>query len=78
MSGLFAIMSVFGGCSDDNTSDNFRLDGDCWLASLKLDEYEGVINNENMTVTVGVPVVPLDEWMRTPSSRMLPATSPKG
>lgn len=56
MSGLFAIMSVFGGCSDDNTSDNFRLDGDCWLASLKLDEYEGVINNENMTVTVGVPV----------------------
>lgn len=56
LSGLFVTAVAFGGCSDDNTSDNFRLDGDCWLTDLALDEYEGTIDNEAMTVTVGVPV----------------------
>lgn len=52
---LFAV-SVFAlaSCSDDNTSD-LRLDGDTWITSFALDEYEGVIDNVNRTVTVGVP-----------------------
>lgn len=53
---LLLAVSVFAlaSCSDDNTSD-LRLDGDTWITSFALDEYEGVIDNVNRTVTVGVP-----------------------
>lgn len=49
-----ALLTAVAGCNDDNTS-NLRLDGDTWLESLTLDEYEGVIDNDAMTVVVGVP-----------------------
>lgn len=51
-----AVMMLAGvaGCNEDNTSD-LRLDGDTWLTTLQLDEYEGVIDNSTMSVTVGVP-----------------------
>ncbi len=45
---------AFTACDDDNTSD-MRLDGECWLTELKIDDYAGIIDNDNMTVTVGVP-----------------------
>lgn len=48
------LLAAVAGCNDDNTSD-LRLDGDTWLESLTLDEYEGVIDNAAMTVVVGVP-----------------------
>lgn len=49
-----ALLTAVAGCNDDNTSD-LRLDGDTWLESLTLDDYEGVIDNSTMTVVVGVP-----------------------
>lgn len=49
------LMTVaFTACDDDNTSD-MRLDGDCWLTEIKIDDYAGTIDNNNMTVTVNVP-----------------------
>lgn len=48
------MLAGLAGCNDDNTSD-LRLDGDAWLTALQLDGYEGVIDNTEMTVTVGVP-----------------------
>ena len=43
------------GCDDDNTSD-LQLSGDTWLKTLKLDEYQGIIDNSTKSVVVGVPV----------------------
>lgn len=53
---LFILLSLIFivGC-DDNTSD-LQLSGDTWLKTLKLDEYQGIIDNSNKTVVVGVPV----------------------
>lgn len=54
---------AFTACDDDNTSD-LRLDGDCWLTEFKIDDYAGVIDNDNMTVTVGVPETYATEAMK--------------
>ncbi len=53
---LFILLSLIFivGC-DDNASD-LQLSGDTWLKTLKLDEYQGIIDNSNKTVVVGVPV----------------------
>lgn len=53
--GITATGFAFEGCSNDNTSD-LQLDGDCWLTEFSLDNYEGVIDNTDMTVTVGIPL----------------------
>lgn len=43
------------GCDDDNTSD-LQLDGQTWLKELRLDDFQGVIDNTTKTVVVGIPV----------------------
>lgn len=48
-------MAFVAGCDDDNTSD-LQLNGQTWLNTLQLDEYQGVIDNSTKTVVVGVPV----------------------
>lgn len=54
---LFILLSLIFivGCDDDNTSD-LQLSGDTWLKTLKLDEYQGIIDNSTKSVVVGVPV----------------------
>lgn len=53
---FFIVLSLFlmVGCDDTETS--LQLDGDTWLKTLKLDEFQGVIDNSNKTVLVEVPV----------------------
>lgn len=54
---LFVVLSMIFivGCGDDNTSD-LQLGGQTWLKALQLDEFQGVVDNSNKTVVVGVPV----------------------
>lgn len=53
---LFALLLSTGlaGCDDDNAS-NLRLDGETFINSLRLDEYDAEIDNIAKTVKVGVP-----------------------
>lgn len=53
---FFIVLSLFlmVGCDDTETS--LQLSGDTWLKTLKLDEFQGVIDNSNKTVLVEVPV----------------------
>lgn len=53
---FFIVLSLFlmVGCDDTETS--LQLNGDTWLKTLKLDEFQGVIDNSNKTVLVEVPV----------------------
>lgn len=44
------------GCSDDNQS-NLQLDGDTWITVFELDEYAGVIDRTNKTITVALPEI---------------------
>ena len=41
-------------CSDDNVSD-LRLNGDCKVEALALDNYEGIIDMSSRTVVVRLP-----------------------
>ena len=54
---FFILLSLafIAGCDDDNTSD-LQLNGQTWLNSLQLEEYQGIIDNSTKTVVVGVPV----------------------
>lgn len=50
-----ALIVAASGCNDDNKSD-LQLSGDTWLTAIELDEqYTGVIDRSDKTVTVGVP-----------------------
>ena len=42
------------GCDDNTTS--LQLGGDTWLKSLKIDDFQGIIDNSNKTVVIEVPV----------------------
>ena len=55
---LGAICLLFGiaACSDDNTSD-LRLDGDCMVEALALDNYQGNIDLLSRTIIVRLPEV---------------------
>ena len=48
------LMLLAAGCNSDNTSD-LLLEGDTWLKTFQLDEYQGTIDNANKTIVVGVP-----------------------
>ena len=51
---FFILLSLafIAGCDDDNTSD-LQLNGQTWLNSLQLEEYQGIIDNSTKTVVVG-------------------------
>lgn len=50
----FSALVAFTACNDDNVSD-LRLDGDCAVTALSADDYEGVIDATEKTITVRVP-----------------------
>ena len=50
------------GCDDNET--NLQLSGDTWLKTLVIDDFQGVIDNTNKTVVVGVPVTYDTEAMK--------------
>lgn len=53
---FFIVLSLIFmvGCDDNTTS--LQLSGDTWLKSLKVDDYQGVIDNATKTVVIEVPV----------------------
>lgn len=53
---LFIVLSLIFmvGCDDSETS--LQLTGDTWLKTLKVDEFQGIIDNANKTVLIEVPV----------------------
>ena len=52
---LILFLIVISGC-DKNDKSSFLLGGDTYIEKIVLDEqYEGVIDNENASITVGVP-----------------------
>ena len=50
---FFILLSLafVAGCDDDNTSD-LQLNGQTWLNTLQLDEYQGVIDNSTKTINI--------------------------
>ena len=50
------------GCDDNTTS--LQLGGDTWLKSLKIDDFQGIIDNSNKTVVIEVPVAYNTEAMK--------------
>lgn len=50
---LLGLMMLLGSCNDDNLG--LQMDGECWLTNFQIDGYDGIIDNANMTVTVGIP-----------------------
>lgn len=55
---IYMIMAVLAlvACSEDNVSD-LRLDGNCTITSLALDNYEGTIDQAARMITVRVPEI---------------------
>lgn len=52
---LFIVLSLvlMVGCDE---SESLQLNGDTWLKTLKVDDYQGVIDNSTKTVVIEVPV----------------------
>ncbi len=53
---LFCTGLLFTACSDDNVSD-LRLDGDCMIESISLDNYEGTIDLNSRSIVVRLPEI---------------------
>lgn len=52
---LTLFLVVMSGCNNENKS-SLSLDGDTFINKIVLDEqYEGVIDNKNGSITIGVP-----------------------
>ena len=56
------LLIAVSGCSDDNKS-NLLLNGDTWITTFELDNYAGVIDRSNKTITVALPEVYATEAM---------------
>ena len=54
--GAICIICGFAACSDDNVSD-LRLNGDCMVESIALDNYEGTIDLASRSILVRLPEV---------------------
>lgn len=52
---LFAIMAILAVISCDDNTSGLRLDGDCTVEELQLDNYDGIIDITSRTVTVRLP-----------------------
>ncbi len=54
--GALLVICGLTACSDDNTSD-LQLNGDCMVESIKLDNYEGIIDLPSRSIVVRLPEV---------------------
>lgn len=48
------LLIAAAGCSDDNKS-SLQLNGDAWITTFELDQYAGVIDRTDRTITVALP-----------------------
>ena len=54
--GVMLVICGFASCSEENISD-LQLDGECMVESIKLDNYEGIIDLPSRSITVRLPEI---------------------
>lgn len=53
---FFIVLSLIFMIGCDGNTASLQLSGDTWLKSLKIDDFQGIIDNSNKTVVIEVPV----------------------